>query len=282
MKKIELAQNFITDNLDLFKCPICGNGFVELVNHSMVCVNQHNFDISKKGTVYFLQKQFKAEYDTAMLNSRRNILQAGLFDPIIEFINDKLDDKKETILDVGCGEGTPLAKLLNLRNNQDIGIGFDISKDGINLATNQNTKAFFCVADLARLPFTDRSFSTIVDLFSPSAYEEFNRVIKPGGKLIKIVPNSDYLKELRELLYDVDNSNRHYSNQKVVDLFAQHYPVFEQTELSYQFKIPMGLQHDLMIMTPLHWGKGQKELQPEALNQLTKITVSVTVLIKKY
>ncbi|MDZ7835836.1 MAG: hypothetical protein U5K84_11455 [Alkalibacterium sp.] len=34
---------------------------------------------------------------------------------------------------------------------------------------------------------------------SPSNYEEFDRLLKPGGRVIKVIPGEDYLKELRAL-----------------------------------------------------------------------------------
>lgn len=280
MKKIEAAEKFLTAHLDLFKCPICQQPFADLADRSMVCPNNHRFDLSKKGTLYFLTKKFYGEYDGAMLQARRQILQAGLFDKIIETVAKQLPDQSQTILDIGCGEGTPLNKLIQLRNSRDAGVGFDISKPGIELANNQEQPSFFCVADLAALPFNADSFDIIFDLFSPSAYKEFERVLKPTGKLIKVVPNSNYLMELRHLLYPSDSQNSSYSNQKVVDLFAQHYPNYQRMDLEYQFAIPAGQQANLLLMTPLHWGQGQREVSTTELASLKSITVAVTLLIQ--
>ncbi|MCT3399028.1 methyltransferase domain-containing protein [Lentilactobacillus hilgardii] len=282
MKKIEKATAFVNENRNLFRCPVCERPFERVDGFSLVCPNNHSFDISKKGTLYFLTKSANNEYDKQMLISRQRILQAGLFDGIIQKISTFLKAAPETILDVGCGEGTPLARLLRKRANADTAVGFDISKDGINLATQHETRAFFCVADLARLPFNTSVFSTVIDLFSPSSYSEFNRVIKPGGQLIKIIPNSGYLQELRQLLYGTDQANSSYSNQKVLDLFTTHYPHSSIYPLKYQFQIPAGLQRDMMIMTPLHWGRGQDSHSSVQLERLTKITVDVSILINHF
>ncbi|WP_367375951.1 methyltransferase domain-containing protein [Lentilactobacillus kefiri] len=282
MKKIDFGKQFVSDHLSLFRCPVCQSPFDEVSGYSLVCPNNHSFDLSKKGTLFFLTKQANNEYDKSMLQARHKILQAGLFDPIVAEISKHLATTPETILDVGCGEGTPLSRLLAQRNGSDTAIGFDISKDGINLATQQPAKAFFCVADLARLPFNDHTFSTIIDLFSPSAYDEFNRVAKEGGKLIKIIPNSHYLHELREALFGIGQKNSSYSNEKVFDLFMKHYPNASINELTYSFSIPQGMQQDMMIMTPLHWGKIRQKNAIENVNALKSMTVDVSVMVTDF
>ena len=282
MKKIDFGQKFVQQNLQLFRCPVCQTPFDEVVGYSLSCPHHHTFDISKKGTLFFLTKQANNEYDKSMLQARHKILQAGLFDPIVDAIATYLGPEPETILDVGCGEGTPLARLLALRDGQDTAIGFDISKDGINLATQQPVDAFFCVADLARLPFNDHTISTIIDLFSPSAYDEFNRVAKTGGRLIKIIPNSDYLHELRVALFGTGQKNSSYSNDKVFDLFMTHYPSASIDKLTYEFSIPKGMQQDLLTMTPLHWGKGRQDNALQLVNALKTITVDVSVMVADF
>ncbi|MGF2385735.1 methyltransferase domain-containing protein [Lentilactobacillus otakiensis] len=282
MKKIDFGRDFVNQHLNLFRCPVCKSPFAEMVGYSLVCPNQHSFDLSKKGTLFFLTKQANNEYDKAMLQARHNILQAGLFDPIVTEISRHFSDGPETILDVGCGEGTPLARLLKLRSGDDTAVGFDISKDGINLATQQPVDAFFCIADLARLPFNNQTFSTIIDLFSPSAYDEFNRVAQSGGKLIKIIPNSNYLHELREALFGNGQKNSSYSNDKVFDLFMKHYPNATINQLTYQFLIPDGMQQDMMIMTPLHWGKDRQANAIQLVDAMKSITVDVSVMVAEF
>lgn len=279
MKKIDKSRIFLTKNNNLFSCNICQNQNLVMHNNSLVCENGHSLDLSKKGTLYFIKHGVNTEYDDQMLSARRRILQAGLFDGIIDAVGAQLPDTAQTILDVGTGEGTPLVKLLANRSAKDIAVGFDISKAGINLATQLESDVFFAVADLAELPFADNSFSSIIEFFSPSAYEEFNRVLKPGGTLIKVVPASEYLKELRELLYPLDSPKRTYSNEKVVTLFEQHYPQVKKVAIKYQWPIPKGYYQDLLHMTPLHWG-ARPEAQAAAIKQsFQTITVAVELLI---
>ncbi len=283
MKKIDIAKRFLNKNLSLFKCSVCGKSFVKQVDNSIICPNNHSLDISKKGTIHFINHKVNTEYDGDMLESRRNIITAGFFDGILEQVEKIIPSGHQTIVDVGSGEGSPLSRLEKSRNNIDSAIGFDISKPGVNLSTSENREnIFFCIADLAKLPFADHSISVVMDLFSPSSYKEFNRVISTGGHLIKIVPNSNYLVELRNLLYGDNQKNSSYDNNQVIDLFMKHYPSAKSYHVKYNFPLPAKLRKDLMIMTPLHWGKNAKSLSDDEINKLSSITVDVTVLDNKF
>lgn len=56
------------------------------------------------------------------------------------------------------------------------------------------------VADLANLPIADQSVAVIMNILSPANYQEFKRVLVDDGLIIKVVPRSDYLAELREAI----------------------------------------------------------------------------------
>ncbi|MFL2019185.1 MAG: methyltransferase domain-containing protein [Weissella hellenica] len=278
MKKIDKGVQFVTQNLNMFRCLVDNEPYDHMVEHTLVCPQGHRLDLNKKGSLYFLNKAVNTEYDDSMLASRRKVLTAGLFDGIVQAVHEALPDQPQRMLDVGTGEGTPLKRLLDLRQQDDTAIGFDISKAGVNLATQLVSEAFFAVADLAKLPFTDDSFDSIVEFFSPSAYEEFKRVLAPGGTLVKIVPASGYLHELREILYPVDSPKHTYQNDKVVQRFMENYPTATQREITYTWEIPSDLYVDLLHMTPLHWG-ARPETQTIAENMaLTQVTVNVVLM----
>ncbi|MFD1548459.1 methyltransferase domain-containing protein [Levilactobacillus fuyuanensis] len=278
MKKIDEAAAFLTAHVNLFRCPVCLAPYDHVDGHSLVCPNGHNVDLSKKGTLYFMQRAVESEYDNDMLAARRRMLQAGLFAGITEEFAAQMPASPQTILDVGCGEGTPLADVLQRRDNRDTVIGFDLSKPGINLATQLGGPAFFCVADLAQMPFSDGAFTTVLDLFSPSAYKEFNRVIAPGGHLLKVIPNSDYLIELRQAIFPAGSAHATYDNGNVLGLFKQHYPEATAQRIRYQVPVPTDLFADLMLMTPMHWGADEAQLAQVKANPFAHITVDVTLL----
>ncbi len=282
MKKIDRAKQFVNDHMEMFRCPVCHATLEKIVGTSVVCHNHHVIDFNKHGYLHLLNNNGGTEYDRQMFVDRRQLLSAGLFKPIIHQIAAGLPVRPLQILDVGTGEGTPLMQLAGQRHQQaDTLVGFDIAKSGIQLATQLSFNGFFCIADLRNLPFADASFNVVMELFSPSDYQEFERVIAPGGELIKIIPNANYLIELRHLLYGQDDRHYHYDNQRVLDLFMQHYPTATVTPVRYHFTVPNGLQKALIGMTPLHWGKGAAQLSDDDLHQITSVTVDVSMLRAK-
>lgn len=279
MKKIEKAALFMQENRELFQCPICKDTFDQLEGNSLSCLNGHLFDISKKGTLYFLLKGTKNEYDKEMLSSRFNIATAGLFHPLLDELYKCIIEKEDGhTLDVGCGEGSQLDYLttLGLKGQK---IGFDISKDAIQLAANHFSTAFWCVADLAQSPFASQRYDTILNIFSPSNYKEFDRILKKGGQVIKVVPEKDYLIELRKLFYRDQAEKQTYSNEVVIEKFKEHFPSMEMKRVNYSFELTQSLFEDLMKMTPLSWGASPASKEYALAHPLQSVTIDVCVLV---
>ena len=44
IKKIEIAKYLITENIKIFKCPICSEDML-LKDNSLICLNNHCFDL---------------------------------------------------------------------------------------------------------------------------------------------------------------------------------------------------------------------------------------------
>lgn len=275
LKKIDRGALFIQKEAKLFRCPLCHkkmNG----KEKTLVCEAGHRFDLSKKGTPYFLNHQIKTEYDQEMFQHRRQLILAGMYQPLIDLLAPYCQEQQ--ILDVGCGEGSFLHQL---KEQVELlpSVGFDLSKEGIYLASDYGDDLFWCVADLTNLPFQNQSFHTILNIFSPSNYQEFTRVLTPSGQLIKVVPGSGYLKELRAAFYPEDEGKQQYSNQAVVDKFQETFHESERHTLTYVFDVPKNSQLSLLEMSPLEWGVSpeiKKELQK---NPLKRITIDLEVLI---
>lgn len=279
LKKIDRGQIFLHDQLALFRCPKCQQKMISAQNYQLRCEQHHHYDLSKKGTLHFLDHHVKTDYDKEMLGHRQKMIQAGLYEPLLAIMKDLLvEDHVSTLVDMGCGEGSFLNELANL-NVPGVKIGFDISKDGVALATEQEAEAFWCVADITNLPFNDDSVSHLLNIFSPSHYGEFHRVLKPGGKVIKIVPETNYLRELRQAFYADDQTKQSYSNEKVVRKFAEEMNLISERRLTYTFDVSEELQMDLVKMSPLHWGASAESLQKSRAQLIEKITIDLLILV---
>ena len=198
----------------------------------------------------------------------------GLLQKIREYV-----PANTTILDVGCGEGSFFNNIAIGKNIT--GIGFDIAKDGVYLATEQPEALFWCVADLTRLPFGPQVFDSVLNLFTPSNYSEFKRVLKTDGTLIKVVPRSGYLQELRQAFYPDDKKKQHYENNEVIQHFKEQFKLLNHHEITYSFDVSSENQLALLEMSPLEWGVSAAQKDQVAKSSLNKITIDLDLLIGK-
>lgn len=276
MKKAAMAGNLIATHLNQFQCPVCGSHFEAVEGETLRCELGHSFNISKKGTLFLINAPVKTEYTDEMLRYRQQVLQAGFFTPMLEAVSDQIKHGN-LVLDAGSGEGTT-TKWLADHNPNDTYIGLDISKPAINLAGSGMAlthQPLFMVGDLAHLPFADQSLTSIVNILSPANYQEFDRVLQKGGKLIKVIPNSHYLQELRAMVYP-EGQHATYDNSPVKSHFLAHYPDAEFTPVHYEFSLTPTLFKALFEMTPLTW---QAEDRKDAIiaQGLTSITADFEI-----
>jgi len=286
-------QKFI-DNVSLFKCPICSKEMDINETKSLICLDNHSFDLAKKGYVNLLASSRKDEYNNEMLEARKQVCDKGFFDPLLEKINSLIleivSDFQSTtikILDAGCGEGTHLAKILaNLERSEKFtpekitGIGLDISKEGIQIASKSYHHIVWCVADLARIPIKDKQINIILNILSPSNYSEFKRVLLDNGLLLKVVPGANYLKELRSVFYDQTDKET-YSNEQVVKHFSNSFDIINIEQVEYEFAVTKETLEEIIKMSPLSWGvKGDKK-DKALVSGISKITADFTIILAR-
>lgn len=270
------AQQFLQAHDSVFRCPLCHTA-CQATASGLICVRGHQFDLAKKGTLFFLPHPVKTEYDHAMLAARGRMIRRGLFKPMLAQIAAWLPSSSDLLIDVGCGEGSFLQQLAQ---DRPLGptIGFDISKPGIYLASDQQlSQSFFCVADLTNLPFTDHSVTTLLNIFSPSHYQEFARVLTPGGSFIKVIPGPHYLQELRAAY--LAQPKQAYSNQPVLTHLAKEATIIESKTLQYQFTLPdQAAFGDLQAMSPLAWQASTAQKEILAKQPFSKITIDLQLV----
>ncbi len=277
------------ENHQFFICPICKSGMNVYELKDIVCTQGHSFNIARKGYVNFLLKPVKTDYDDDMFHSRNLVYASGFFDPLLESISDSIakrigerDLNKVSILDAGCGDGSHIGHITgNLADkaNKDIkGFGVDISKEGILLASKNYYDILWCVADLANLPFLSGGFDAILNILSPANYHEFHRVLKDDGILIKVVPGSSYLKELRNIFYE-GTDKVDYSNQEIIEHYSNKFKILDIIQLKYDHKVDKEQLIHLIGMTPLSWGITHDKIKRVVDMNIDAVSVEFSIII---
>lgn len=267
---------------NLFQCPKCKKK-IRFHAGGLVCKKEHTFDIASKGYVNLLQqtKSFKG-YDADFFQSRRRFFSAGYYDHIVENVVETVDKflgdlESPVVLDAGCGEGgysTALERALTAAGKSAQILAFDIATDAIKVAAgNDNIK--WMIADITNIPVKDGVVDCILDVFTPANYKEFGRVLKDGGYLIKVVPGSDHLKELRAAVSD-QLQNKEYSNEEVTDYFEGHYEMVSRQKLTRTMEIGGQNLDDLIRMTPLLFDVDKSKLD---VSDVKEITIEAEVLV---
>ena len=285
-KKHSVRKMKFKDNISVFKCPVCGNKMDIRDMESLICMDGHCFDIARRGYVNLLQNQWKSKYDKNMFEARSAICRLGFFDPMIEQIGNIIMELTNTvkikILDAGCGEGFHLAQVISYLQNKktfDIqGLGIDISKEGIQMASRDYPNIIWCVADLAKLPFMKNKFDVVLNILSPANYGEFRQILKQDGVLIKIVPGSSYLAELRSIFYD-ETDKQSYSNEEVIELFKDNFKIRETQNLKYRVPLNKDSLNQLIEMTPLSWGASDEKIKHVLDSGISKVKVDLTIMV---
>jgi 23S rRNA (guanine745-N1)-methyltransferase len=188
------------------RCPICQSAFQQN-QQGVVCVNRHQFDRSKEGYFNLLSVQNKNSLTPGdakeQLKARREFLQAGFFDPLKSKILSLMDSSSKSLLDLGCGEGYFTRALATHLPDAEV-YGVDIAKAGIAMAAKAAKSLpniTHLVASNFDLPLEDHSIDTILRILAPSKDSELQRVLKPDGKLLIVIPGEQHLIGLRKKIY---------------------------------------------------------------------------------
>ncbi len=272
----------------VFVCPVCSSSMKAVNLKSLICSHHHCFDISKQGYVNLLSHPLKTKYDKQLFEARRIIGQSGFFDPLVARISEIVignslpTNKLIKTLDAGCGEGSLLSgiqqRIMDLSKRDFVGIGIDISKEGIQIASKGTSETIWCVADLAKCPFADKQFDFILNILSPSSYSEFHRMLAEDGMVIKVVPERKYLQELRGIFYKRSDRNV-YSNENTIELFNRKFDLVDLQHVQYGVTLENEHIKPLVRMTPLSWGATEDLKQQVVGKNELDITCDFTVLI---
>ncbi|AKG36038.1 putative RNA methyltransferase [Paenibacillus durus] len=269
-----------------FKCPLCESPMRVADCKSLICCRNHTFDFSKHGYLNLSARPASRKYTKELFQARRKIItESGLYTKMHETIAGAIEKHKGgsadsyTMADLGCGEGSHLHRILEECGSPGItGIGLDLSKEGIVMASKKYEAPIWIVGDLAKSPLADQSLNVVLNILSPSNYKEFKRISAHDGLVIKVVPRSGYLKELREALFGREE-NMSYRNDETAALFRQHFVLADVIHLNYIKELNQAELGNMVRMTPLSWSSNKTRIDGYINRDYAEITVDLDILI---
>lgn len=228
-----------------------------------------------------------------MIRSRRRFLDLGYYNRVSDGINEAISnnlDRSEheqacSMLDMGCGEGFYLKRLKeSLTHGPGTPVpidyyGVDISKFAVRLATQRDKTMTWFVASIVDLPFVPSSFDIMLNVFSPTHFPEFSRILRDTGKLVLVSPGPRHLNGLREIIYPIA---REHAQSALIEQARGIFSLSTTTRITYPLELKSaGEIMDLLAMTPYFWNIDlNTRSRVEALDRLA-LDVDVEVRVFK-
>ena len=125
------------------------------------------------------------------------------------------------------------------------------------------------------MPFADRSFDLLLNVFAPLATEEYRRVLRPGGVLLMAIPDRRHLFEMKEVLYDTPREN------EVADFALDGFTFLGAEPVKSRFTLTGREQiRALFSMTPYFYRT--PEAGRQRLDALDRLEVTAEFLLLSY
>jgi 23S rRNA (guanine745-N1)-methyltransferase len=260
-------------------CPHCRQP-LEAQGGAFVCAGNHTFDRAKEGYVNLLaghQKSGPKGDSPDMLAARRRFLEAGYYAPLRARLSEIIAGTEHaSVAEIGCGEGYYIGGISE-HSSDAMCFGTDIAKDGIRLAAKRYKQVRFAVADTNKIvPLPDSSADVLVDIFAPRNASEFARVLRPGSRLIVVIPTQRHLAKLREVqpLLAIQQHKRRLVQDSLAGFFA--------LAVSEVLEVPLVLDgaavSNLVHMTPNAWFLTDAQRQTLADIEAIKVLAEFEIL----
>ena len=238
-----------------WQCPLCGGALTGDV--TLKCEKGHCFDRAKEGYWHLLPVQSmrtKAPGDSKeMVAARRAFLNAGyygIFGLCLQYGQPAAPGRALHLLDAGCGEGwydRCIAQQFAAAGTPLQLAGFDIAKPAVRLAAKALPTARYAVASSFSQPVRTGWADVLLNCFSPFAQEEFTRVLRPGGRMIYVVPGAEHLYQMKAVLYE-----KPYKNP-VREIAYPGFRAIGEREVQGRITVPAQHLEALFAMTPYYW-----------------------------
>lgn len=261
---------------EIISCPVCSHLLIKEQN-TYKCENNHTFDLAKEGYLNLLLNAKKTSGDSKeMMAARRDFLAKGYYEKLSDRVNQRLKKSHSTdqaILDIGCGEGYYLSRFQKeIAPEASNFYGMDISKLGIRMAAKKNPMIHWLVANFAKLPFKNKSVSTVLSMFAEYSVPEIDRILTDDGNIIIVRAANNHLIELKNIIYPE-------IHEKVKTSSIKTFPGFCVEQENFSYKVTIQSTEDLLsllLMTPHYW-----KIKPEGIENLKKFeSLEVTISIE--
>ena len=257
-----------------FRCPVCRKQ-LHPREKGAYCDNNHQFDRAKQGYLNLLpshkMRSKNPGDDKDMVQARTRFLNAGHYQPVIQQIIETIHSLYEgqnelTLFDAGCGEGFYTSEIKQALPDSQI-CGLDIAKPAIVACSKRNKSIEWLVGSVADLPLMDQQFDVVISIFSRCDWQEFTRILKPGGHALVLAPGQEHLLELRQAIYE---EVRPYPVDKQVEELPEALQLVNNKSVTALMNLPDSQTiMDLLAMTPHYWHV--KPAQKEKLLQLSQL-----------
>lgn len=274
-------------NNELLLCPVCKDKLIKDISNKIYkCENNHTYDIAKEGYVNLLisnQKRSKNPGDSKeMVLARVEFLSKGYYKVLSDKINEviaeclgKNNDSKFNIMDLGCGEGYYLTNLKNYMNNKNIKAncyGMDVSKEAVKYASKTNKDCIWAVGNNFHIPAECKSIDCILSVFSPIDIDECNRVLKDDGVFVRVLPRTNHLIQLRNIIY-----SEVHLNEKVYKASAEENEYIKESNVTFDIRLNKEEILSLLKMTPHYWKSTAENKNKLELYEYLDITIDMRI-----
>ncbi len=229
-------------------CPVrnCGAALTRS-DRQYTCPQRHSFDVARSGYINLLQPQDKRSREpgdtAAAVQARRRLHDRGFTAPLRDAIGHLAAvTPRDTVLDVGCGEGFYLSSL-----GATTAVGTDLSIPAIDAAARRYPDILWVVANADRaLPLATASFTLITSITARMNPPEFARLLAPGGRLLVAIPAPTDLIEIRGVGRD--------RRERTIADFAPHFKLVASSQVTHTTPLDEAAIADIRhaIYRPLH------------------------------
>ncbi|WP_158864633.1 putative RNA methyltransferase [Leifsonia sp. AG29] len=259
------------------RCPVCTADLRPVDRLTLGCGNGHRHDVNKRGYVALLGSGTSHVGDTAdMLDARERVLEGGAYSPIAAAVSAACSG--EHIVDAGAGTGYYLRAALPGRPGAH-GLAMDLSAQAVARAVRSSDRIDGLVADTWRpLPIRSGVADVVLDVFAPRNLPEFQRVLRPDGRLVVVVPRADHLGSLRETgtMLDIPSDKA----DDVIHASETLYALLRREHVAYDLPLTDDLRTALIAMGPSARHASRHTAEPVTVGS-TRVSVDVLLFSRR-